>query len=543
MESKTRLLNVEKYEKMAMAVATAGSHSNTKGGRGRGSQLNRELALQSMTSGDNKSSQPSYDKMATAAAYAVARLPGCYAALYRVFEEISRLRPSWKPASVLDFGAGPATATWAAREVWPDVKLRVSCVEQSPQMVNMGMLIANQIHDNEPHYGYNNSSSSSSSNREEEKGGEENGYKEEEDEEEDKAPPAPSIRWVQHLGGPNTRGRKVGGVSDLVVAAYVLGELRSDSERQRVVKKLWDRTKGMLVLIEPGTPSGSMNIMKARHEILGITPLDEYSAPGRGRAGGGEGEDGKDGSSSLNVDCHVVAPCPHDGRCPLEGRRSWCHFATKYKRPYFQRIMGGPPSDGTGVGPSLLGGYTTEKFSYVVLERGERGRMRGDEGENENEEEDGSLMMMNDVSIEDSTLHNGTDNEGGEEEGISEDDRMELMSGEEEDDEKEGDGIDKEALKAAQMASTSWSRLLRPPQTRKGHVLLDICSAQEGFQGRKGSLIRQIVSKGGSKKALGGSTGAYRMARKAAWGDLWPGYYQKKMVNSREPPPTAKKEF
>lgn len=537
---------------MAMVVATAGSHGNTRGGRGtRGSQLNKELALQSMTSGNNKASlQPSYDKMATAAAYAVARLPGCYAALYRVFEEISRLRPGWKPTSVLDFGAGPATATWAAREVWPDVKLSVSCVEQSPQMVNMGMLIANQIHDNEPHYDHNSSNSSIS--EREEGGGEEEDDQEEEDEGEDKAPPAPAIRWVQHLGGPNTRGRKVGGVSDLVVAAYVLGELRSDSERQRIVKKLWDRTKGMLVLVEPGTPSGAMNIMKARHAILGIPPLDEYSVLGREREGKGdekgEGESEREGdtvgSVSLNVDCHVVAPCPHDGRCPLEGRRSWCHFATKYKRPYFQRIMGGPPSDGTGSGtggPSLLGGYTTEKFSYVVLQRGERGRMRRDEGDadDEEEEEDGSLMMMmHDVSIEDTLLHNNNKNE--EEEDFSDDDRMELMS----EDDLDGDGgIDSEALKAAQMASISWSRLLRPPQTRKGHVLLDICSAEEGSQGRKGSLIRQIVSKGASKKALGGSTGAYRMARKAAWGDLWPGYYQRKMVNSREPPPTAKKEY
>ncbi len=34
---------------------------------------------------------------------------------------------------------------------------------------------------------------------------------------------------------------------------------------------------------------------------------------------------------------HVVAPCPHDGKCPMEGTKSWCHFAQRFQRSDLQR--------------------------------------------------------------------------------------------------------------------------------------------------------------------------------------------------------------
>lgn len=52
-----------------------------------------------------------------------------------------------------------------------------------------------------------------------------------------------------------------------MVASYVIGELRSDAERRRVVSALWQRTSGLLVLLEPGTPVGSANIREARSQV------------------------------------------------------------------------------------------------------------------------------------------------------------------------------------------------------------------------------------------------------------------------------------
>lgn len=55
---------------------------------------------------------------------------------------------------------------------------------------------------------------------------------------------------------------------DLVVASYVLAELRSPAERQRIVQALWQRTRGLLLLVEPGTPIGSANVREARTQVL-----------------------------------------------------------------------------------------------------------------------------------------------------------------------------------------------------------------------------------------------------------------------------------
>lgn len=56
---------------------------------------------------------------------------------------------------------------------------------------------------------------------------------------------------------------------DLVVASYVLAELRTPGERRRAVAQLWGRTspRGALLLVEPGTPIGSANVREARTQV------------------------------------------------------------------------------------------------------------------------------------------------------------------------------------------------------------------------------------------------------------------------------------
>ena len=73
-----------------------------------------------------------------------------------------------------------------------------------------------------------------------------------------------------------------------------------------------------------------------------------------------------------------------------------------------------------------------------------------------------------------------------------------------------------------------WGRLIRAPLKRKGHILLDYCSAGGcskscGKNGNvddgKGRIIRQKVSRGWSARVAPGS---YSAARKARWGGMWP---------------------
>ena len=42
-------------------------------------------------------------------------------------------------------------------------------------------------------------------------------------------------------------------------------------------------------------------------------------------------------SQAATVDAHVVAPCPHDGGCPMDGTRTWCHFVQRFERGRLQQ--------------------------------------------------------------------------------------------------------------------------------------------------------------------------------------------------------------
>jgi hypothetical protein len=69
-----------------------------------------------------------------------------------------------------------------------------------------------------------------------------------------------------------------------------------------------------------------------------------------------------------------------------------------------------------------------------------------------------------------------------------------------------------------------WGRLVRAPIKKKGHILVDYCSAgcsgcNRPIDGTQGRIIRQKVSRGWSSRV---APGCYAAARKSRWGGLWP---------------------
>src|SRR5690242_7002636 len=56
---------------------------------------------------------------ADALAYALARMPATYAVVVASLKALQELRPDFAPQSLLDVGAGPGTASWAAAEAFP----------------------------------------------------------------------------------------------------------------------------------------------------------------------------------------------------------------------------------------------------------------------------------------------------------------------------------------------------------------------------------------------------------------------------------------
>src|SRR5882724_9914443 len=57
-----------------------------------------------------------------ALAYALARMPATFAAMAAGLNALCEVRPDFAPTSLLDIGAGPGTATWAATEAFSSLK-------------------------------------------------------------------------------------------------------------------------------------------------------------------------------------------------------------------------------------------------------------------------------------------------------------------------------------------------------------------------------------------------------------------------------------
>src|SRR5450755_3815592 len=57
-----------------------------------------------------------------ALAYALARMPATYAAVVASLNALREIRPDFAPQSLLDVGAGPGTASWAAAEAFSSLQ-------------------------------------------------------------------------------------------------------------------------------------------------------------------------------------------------------------------------------------------------------------------------------------------------------------------------------------------------------------------------------------------------------------------------------------
>jgi ribosomal protein RSM22 (predicted rRNA methylase) len=218
------------------------------------------------------------DDDASALAYLAARLPATYAAIRSCLDSIADMRPAFSPQSLLDVGAGPGTALWAVASRWPTLGA-ARLLEQSSTMRRWGALLA-------------------------------------------AGAVLPPIDWLEaDLRGPAPELAP----HDLVVIAYVLNELEPTA-RAPLLDRLWDLTGDILLLVEPGTPTGWQRILAARQQLLA-----------RGAA--------------------IVAPCPHAMACPL-ATPDWCHFARRVARSRLHRRAKGADVP-----------WEDEKFIYLALAR------------------------------------------------------------------------------------------------------------------------------------------------------------------------------
>ena len=213
-------------------------------------------------------------------AYVASRLPATFAATQAVFRELRRHRPDAVIGSLLELGAGPAPGLWAAREVFPHLTLS-SHVESNVEMAELGRQLLAKT---------------------------------------ELATLVRSTWYMKHALEVADLPRH-----DVVLMAYLVGELTGDI-RPRLINAAWQATRVALVIVEPGTPSGTARVLDARAWLV------EQGA-------------------------NVVAPCPHTGLCPLPSD-DWCHFGARLNRSSLQRRLKG------GTLP-----FEDEKYAYVVVSR------------------------------------------------------------------------------------------------------------------------------------------------------------------------------
>jgi ribosomal protein RSM22 (predicted rRNA methylase) len=154
-----------------------------------------------------------------AAAYLATRAPATYAAVAEVFRQICLARPGWAPASVLDLGAGPGIASWAAAETWPEIA-QVTLVEVEPEMVRAGKALAARGRE-----------------------------------------ALRQATWtVADVGVDGTQ-------ADLVVASYVIGELEPGA-LDTFASRAWEWARDTLVIVEPGTTDGYERVLTLRAMVI-----------------------------------------------------------------------------------------------------------------------------------------------------------------------------------------------------------------------------------------------------------------------------------
>ncbi|MDE2385309.1 MAG: hypothetical protein KGO53_11890 [Alphaproteobacteria bacterium] len=150
------------------------------------------------------------------AAYLAARAPATFAAISATLRQIKSLAPEFAPVSLLDVGAGPGTASFAAAAHFPSLT-QARLVEGDARFAALA---------------------------------------------EELAPQLPFAATVH-------RGSLLNALApaNLVIAAYVLAELPLDQMAQAATH-LWRATETVLLLVEPGTPQGFARIKVARAALL-----------------------------------------------------------------------------------------------------------------------------------------------------------------------------------------------------------------------------------------------------------------------------------
>lgn len=158
---------------------------------------------------------------ADALAYALARMPATYAAVTASLNALTEIRPEFAPKSLLDVGAGPGTATWAAAEAFSSLQ-EFALLDANDALLALALgLFADSFR----------------------------------------------LRNVGYERGEARAALAKAQAADLVVTSYMIGEI-GDAERRALAELMWQKTRDTLLVVEPGTPAGYARIIALREQLI-----------------------------------------------------------------------------------------------------------------------------------------------------------------------------------------------------------------------------------------------------------------------------------
>jgi ribosomal protein RSM22 (predicted rRNA methylase) len=210
-------------------------------------------------------------------AYAIVRAPATFAAVASVVSELRRRAPDLRVSSLLDLGAGPGAATWAALAQREEIE-RVTLIEQDRGFIDLGRRLVAELPS--------------------------------------AAAAADALEWREAdlRRPPTVSALSLSApapslpVHDLVIISYALGELDPPAA-QRLIERAWSAASQALIIVEPGTPFHFQGVLAARDWLI------------------------REGA-------FIAAPCPHAATCPMAGAASdWCHMAARVERTSLHRRL------------------------------------------------------------------------------------------------------------------------------------------------------------------------------------------------------------
>jgi ribosomal protein RSM22 (predicted rRNA methylase) len=158
---------------------------------------------------------------ADALAYALARMPATYAAVTASLNALREIVPDFEPKNLLDVGAGPGTASWAAAEAFSSLR-DFALLDANLALHTLALELARG---------------------------------------------STRLRDMNYQRGEACAALASAEAADLVVASYMIGEIR-DSEQSALAALMWQKTRDTLLVVEPGTPAGYARILALRAQLI-----------------------------------------------------------------------------------------------------------------------------------------------------------------------------------------------------------------------------------------------------------------------------------